>query len=131
MIGNCVVTWSSRKQRVVAQSTVEAEYVALAHCTREVLFLRQLLKELGYQQEATVVNEDNQACIAIAENPSHHSRVKHIDVRYYFIREHVRLENVSLEHVMSKENVADTMTKGLPREQLEYLRSKMHVKSVG
>ncbi|OWZ07262.1 LOW QUALITY PROTEIN: reverse transcriptase [Phytophthora megakarya] len=49
-IGNCAVTWSSRKQRIVTQSTVEAEYIALAHCTREVLFIWQLLSELGYEQ---------------------------------------------------------------------------------
>ncbi|OWZ03650.1 polyprotein [Phytophthora megakarya] len=129
MIGQCTITWSSRRQRIVAQSTAEAEYVALAHCTREVLFLRQLLKELGYEQHGTVVKEDNQACIAIAENPSHHARVKHIDVRYHFIREHVQLKEVELQYVKSKENVADTLTKGLPREQFEYLRMEMNVKS--
>ncbi|KAE9332538.1 Retrovirus-related Pol polyprotein from transposon TNT 1-94 [Phytophthora rubi] len=131
MIGNCTVTWSSRKQRIVAQSTAEAEYVALAHCTREVLFLRQLLKELGYEQAATVINEDNQACIAIAENPAQHSRVKHIDVRYHFIREHVQHKDVNLQYVVSKDNVADALTKGLPRDQLEYLREAMNVKSMG
>lgn len=95
--------------------------MALAHCTREVLFLRQLLKDLGYEQPATVVNDDNHSCIAIAESPSRHTRVKHIDVRYYFIREHVQLEEVALQYVMSKENVADMMTKGLAREQFEHL----------
>lgn len=53
-IGDCAVTWSSRKQRVIAQSSAEAEYVALAHCTREVLFLRELLLELGYDQSPTL-----------------------------------------------------------------------------
>ncbi|POM74379.1 Hypothetical protein PHPALM_8680 [Phytophthora palmivora] len=110
-IGNCTVTWSSRKQRIVAQATAEAEYVALAH--------------------STVVNEDNQACIVIAENPSHHTRVKHIDVRYHFIREHVQLEDVDLRYVVSKENEADIMTKGLLKEQFEYLRRGLNVKPMG
>lgn len=114
MIGNCTVTWISRKQRIVAQSTAEAEYVVLGHCTREVLFLRQLLKELGYEQGATVIREDNQACIAIAENPAQHSRVKLMDVRYHFIREHVQLKDADLEYVVLKDNPADAMTKGLP-----------------
>lgn len=58
-IGNCTATWSSRKQRIVAQSTADAEYEELAHCTTEVLFLRQLSKELRYEQAGTVVQEDN------------------------------------------------------------------------
>jgi hypothetical protein len=90
-IGNCTVTWCSRKQRIVAQSTAEAEYISLAHCIREVLFLRQLLGELGYEQSTTQIYEDNQACISMAENPVQHSRTKHIDVRYHFVREKVNL----------------------------------------
>lgn len=126
-IGNCAVTWSSRKQRIVAQSTAEAEYIALAHCTREVLFIRQLLSELGYEQEETSIFEDNQACIAIAENPTQHSRTKHIDVRYHFIREHVRAKHIALKYVMSKENVADTFTKGLGKDHFGLLRGKLGV----
>jgi len=115
-VGDCAVTWSARKQRIVATSTAEAEYIALAHCAREVLFLRQFLKELGYPQEPTVIREDNQACITIAENPAHHARTKHIDVRYHFIRERIELGQIKLEFVGSKENVADIFTKGLDQD---------------
>jgi hypothetical protein len=120
-IGNCVITWSSRKQRTVAQSTAEAEYISLAHCTREVLFLRQLLGELGYEQSTTEILDDNQACISMAENPVQHSRTKHIDVRYHFIRERVKNKEVKVKYVESKENVADILTKGLERPAFQYL----------
>jgi hypothetical protein len=129
-VGQCAVTWSSRKQRIVAQSTAEAEYIALAHCTREVLFLRQLLLELGYGQETTTIMEDNQACISIAENPAQHSRTKHIDVRYHFIREHVRVKDIKLEYISTKENTADTLTKALAKDQFENLRGRLGVVEV-
>ncbi|GMF31467.1 unnamed protein product [Phytophthora fragariaefolia] len=124
-IGNCAVTWSSRKQRIVAQSTAEAESIVLAHCTQEVLYIRQLLLELEYEQEETRIFEDNQACIAIAENPTQHSRKKHIDVRYHFIREYVRAKSIVLEYVASKSNTADTFTKGLAKDPFELLRGRL------
>lgn len=126
-IGNCCVTWSSRKQRIIAQSTAEAEYIALAHCTHEVLFVRPLLLELGYPQQETVIKEDNQACIAIARNPTHHARAKHIDVFYHFIRDHVHRKNVRIEYVELKENAADILTKGLTSDQFVCLRQKIGV----
>jgi Reverse transcriptase (RNA-dependent DNA polymerase) len=126
-VGNCAVTWSSRKQRIIATSTAEAEYIALAHCAREVLFLRQFLKELGHPQQATVIREDNQACIKIAENPAHHARTKHIDVRYHFIRERIELEQITLEYVESKENIADIFTKGLERDIYHRHRDRLPV----
>lgn len=130
LIENCPVTWSSRKQRIVAQSTIEAEYIALTHCVRDVLFVRQMLKELGYAQKTTIIKEDNQACIAIAENPTQHARTKHIDVRYHFVREHVSENRIKLEYVMSRENLADIFTKGLGRELYVDLKSRMDVESV-
>jgi hypothetical protein len=122
---NCTVTWCSRKQRIVAQSTAEAENISLAHCIREVIFLRQLLGELGYEQSTTQIYEDNQACISMAENPVQHSRTKHIDVRYHFVREKVNLKEVKINYVESKENVADILTKGLERPAFKYLSSKL------
>ncbi|OWZ24447.1 hypothetical protein PHMEG_000519 [Phytophthora megakarya] len=77
--------------------------------------------ELGYEQGASVINDDdNQACIAITEYPARHSRVKHID-----------LNDAALLYVISKDNLADAMTKGLSRDQHEYLRELMNVKSMG
>jgi hypothetical protein len=111
----------------VAQSTAEAEYISLAHCVREVLFLRQLLGELGYEQSTTEIWEDNQACIAMGNNPIHHSRTKHIDVRYHFIRERINLKDVKVLYISSKENVADIMTKGLEKTAYRYLKERLGI----
>ena len=80
------VSWSSKKQVSVATSSVEAEYVASANATKEAVWLRTLLKEVGYpQSQATIVHADNQGAIALAQNPISHSRAKHIDIRFHFI----------------------------------------------
>jgi len=73
------VSWSSKKQVSVATSSVEAEYVTLANATKEAVWLRTLLKEVGYSQsQATIVHANNQGAIALAQNPISHSRAKHI-----------------------------------------------------
>ena len=76
--GGCV-SWSLKKQVSVATSSVEAEYVASANTTKEAVWLRTLLKEVGYpRSQATIVHADNQGTIALAQNPISHSRAKHI-----------------------------------------------------
>ena len=132
MLGDCTITWSSRKQRIVATLTAEAEYIGLAHCAREVLFLRQLLKELGYEQQAaTVIHEDNQASICIAENPAQHARTTHIDVRYHFVRERIERKELALEYVPSRDNVADIFTKELDRMLFQQHRAGLRVVPAG
>ena len=82
------MSWLSKKQATVALSTAEAEYVAHNQAAQEGIWLRRLLSDLG--MKSTVILEDNQGVIAIAKNPVDHSRTKHIDIRYHYIRECVR-----------------------------------------
>jgi len=83
--GGCV-SWSSKKQVSVATSFMEAEYVTSANATKEAVWLQTLLKEVGYpQSQATIVHADNQGAIAFAQNPTSHSRAKHIDIHFHFI----------------------------------------------
>ncbi|KAH9105565.1 hypothetical protein LEN26_014717 [Aphanomyces euteiches] len=127
-VGGNLVSWCSNSQLVVATSTTEAEYIALAQATREVLFQRTLHEQcLNQQREATVLFGDNQPAIAVASNPVHHARTKHIDVRYHFIRERIQLGDVKLEYVSSKDNVADIFTKPLPRLDFQHLRDMLGV----
>lgn len=129
-LGSCTITWSSRKQRIVAKSTAEAMVIALVHCVYVVLFLRQLLKELEQEKIVTTIQEDNQACIAIAENPTQHARSKHISVRYHFSQEHVRVQDIKLLYIESRRNAAEYLTEGLARIQYEYLRDAIKVKQL-
>lgn len=86
MLDGGPIAWSSRKQPLIALSTAEAEYIALATVAREVLYLQLLLDEL-YEPPVlpTPINCDNQSAIALVSNNKYHSRTKHIDLRYHFI----------------------------------------------
>ena len=87
-VGEGAVSWNSKRQQTVAQSTLEAEYMAMNRCTRETIWLRQLMKDLGcVQEEATTIMCDNQGSMALAKNAGSHDRSKNIDVQHHSIRE--------------------------------------------
>jgi hypothetical protein len=93
------ISWGSNRQATVALSTCEAEYMALAEALKEGIWLSRVLKDLGEPQERFTAYCDNQGAIALSENPGKHSRTKHIDVRYHFIRERVDQGSVTILHV--------------------------------
>ena len=122
--GGCV-SWSLKKQVSVATSLVEAEYVALANATKEAVWLRTLLKEVGYpQSQATIVHADNQGAIALAQNPTSHSRAKHINIRF---RERIERNEIKLQYISTHQMVADILTKALLREAFERFREALGV----
>ena len=82
------VSWLSERQKTVALSTTEAEYMALSSATQELIWLRRLLADLkSPETDSTVVHEDNQGAIALVKNPVTHKRTKDIDIRHHFVRE--------------------------------------------
>ena len=122
------MSWSSKKQVSVATSSVEAEYVASANTTKEAVWLQTLLKEVGYpQSQATIVHADNQGAIALAQNPISHSRAKHIDIRFHFIRERIERNEIKLQYISTRQMVADILTKALPREAFEKFHEALGV----
>jgi hypothetical protein len=82
------VSWSSKKQNYVALSTVEAEYIVADHCCAQLLWMRQTLKNFGYNLSKVSLLCDNESAIRLADNPIEHSRTKHIDIRHHFLRDH-------------------------------------------
>jgi hypothetical protein len=111
------VSWASRRQKTVAQSTVEAEYMATAEAVKEAIWWRSFLGELGQPTDSpTKVYSDNAGSISLAHNPEHHARTKHIDVKYHLTREHLQLGTISLQRVPTNENTADVFTKALSRD---------------
>src|SRR6202050_2586915 len=120
------VALSSKKQSTTALSTVEAEYVAAMHATKQVLWHCYLFEELGFAQpEKLVLWLDNQAAIAISHNPEFHARTKHIDITLHFLRDHVEGGTLELIHIPSRENLADIFTKGLSQQLHQDLTSKL------
>lgn len=114
MLGNGAITWKSKRQKTVALSTTEAEYMAACDGAREAVWLRQLMKDVGYEQERpTTMNIDNQSAILLIKNPELHHRTKHIDVRLHFIRDLYEDSIISAEYIETGKQLADVFTKPL------------------
>ncbi|XP_050546151.1 uncharacterized protein LOC126908280 [Daktulosphaira vitifoliae] len=104
MMTNGIVAWCSQRQKSVALSTTEAEYMALSQAVQELTWLTLLTSDLlETQGETPVLYADNQSAIKLVKNPEFHKRTKHIDVRYHYIREKFNEGMFSLEYVTSKE----------------------------
>ncbi|RVW92035.1 Retrovirus-related Pol polyprotein from transposon RE1 [Vitis vinifera] len=120
-----LVTWRSKKQSVVARSSAEAEYRALAQGICEGIWIKRVLSELGQTSSSPILMMcDNQAAISIAKNPVHHDRTKHVEIDRHFITEKVTSETVKLNYVPTKNQTADILTKALPRPNFEDLTCK-------
>ncbi|RVW24539.1 Retrovirus-related Pol polyprotein from transposon TNT 1-94 [Vitis vinifera] len=125
-IGSSVICWNLRKQAVVAQSTTEAEYISLAAAANQAIWLRKLLADLVQEQSSpTELYCDNKSAISITQIPVQHGRTKHINVKFHSIREAENNSLVKLHYYSTDEQLADIMTKGLPKSRLEFLRLKL------
>jgi len=117
------ISWASKKQRTVAQSTCEAELYAEAAAIQEVLWLRGLLTELGlYMRTGSVVYGDNQSTIAVSKNGIKGERTKHVDVKYHFITETIENGSIQLKWIPTGEQQADIFTKALSAPAFEHFR---------
>ncbi|GAA5905630.1 hypothetical protein JCM5296_000533 [Sporobolomyces johnsonii] len=108
------ISWLSRRQRSVAISSTEAEYMALSEAAREAIWLRSLLVDLGFPPTSpTTIRGDNSGSLLLSSHPTSHSRTKHIAVHYHFTRDQVEEGTLVLKWVPTDEMVADVFTKGL------------------
>lgn len=124
--GDAVFYARSAKQKCVALSSTESEYVTLCDAATEIVWLRQLLKDMGFEQDApTETFEDNMAAIKIAQGAGTHQRTKHINVKYHFTRQAVTDKVMSILYMPTEDMIADILTKELPRAQFEKLRDAM------
>ena len=124
-LGENPISWTSQKQKVVAISSCEAEYVAAVAATCQGLWLSRLLCEMkGEEPTKFKLLIDNKSAIALAKNPVHHDRSKHIDVKYHFIRECIEQDQVEVDHVRTDYQLADVLTKALGRVHFVEMRQK-------
>ncbi|GKA69261.1 hypothetical protein Tco_0775325 [Tanacetum coccineum] len=109
-------------------STAEAEYVSLSACCAQVIWMRTQLLDYGYKYNRILMYCDSKSAIAISCNPVQHSKTKHIDIRYHFIKEHVEKGTVEIYFVGTEYQLADLFTKALPKERFEYLVHRIESK---
>nr|BAH79981.1 putative unclassified retrotransposon protein [Oryza sativa Indica Group] len=116
-----------RKQSSVAQSTAESEYVAAASCCSQIPWLLSTLKDYGLTFEKVPLFCDNTSAINIAKNPVQHSRTKHVDIRFHFLRDHVEKGDVELQFLDTKLQIADIFTKPLDSNCFAFLHGELGI----
>ena len=112
------MSWVSRLQKINALSTTEAEYVAATEVAKEMIWLQFFLEVLGHPQQDNYLFIDCQSAIHLAKNLALHSKTKHIQLRYHFIRSVLEDGQLKLEKIHTNENPADMLTKVVTREKL-------------
>ncbi|GJY20375.1 retrovirus-related pol polyprotein from transposon TNT 1-94 [Tanacetum coccineum] len=127
---NMGLCWSSKKQKSTAISSTEAGYIALSGCCAQILWMRLQLTNYGFQFNKIPLYYDNKSAIALCCNNVQHSRAKHIDVRYHFIKEQVENRILELYFVRTEYQLAGIFTKPLPRQRFNFLIEKLGMRSM-
>jgi hypothetical protein len=112
-------------------STIEVEYMAATHGRKEAVWLQRLCSGIGFEQRAMKISCDSQSTIFMEKNPTYHSKTKHIDVQYHFMRDMVERNKVLLEKVDMLENITDSLTKSVSVVKFSWCREAMGIASLG
>lgn len=133
LLGNGAVIWSSKKQRSVATSTMEAEYCSMCQAAKSIVWATRWMNELGFGEHMDlpiVLHGDNQGTLDLVKNPEHHSKSRHMDIQLHYLREVVNDGYVATAHVSTRNMIADIFTKPLAAPAFKELREKLGVKEV-
>lgn len=125
--GKNLISWSSKKQCTVSLSSAEAEYIAAASATTELIYLKGILNNFYSHHFETLLLIDNQSAIKIITNRENGKRTKHIDIKYHFIKDAVRIYKINITYVPTEHNVSDIFTKPLCEIKHNYLSSKLNI----
>ncbi|GJQ96426.1 retrotransposon protein, putative, ty1-copia subclass [Tanacetum coccineum] len=128
-LGDRLISWSLKRQKSAAMSSTEAEYIALSGCCAQILWMRSQLTDYGFGFNKIPMYCDNKSAIALCCNNVQHSRSKHIDIRFHFIKEHVENRVIELYFVNTEYQLADIFTKALGRDRIEFLINKLGMRS--
>jgi hypothetical protein len=125
-LDNCLVSWQSLKQQVVALSSCEAEYITATTAATQAIWMARLLGALlGREPEVVELKVDSKFALALARNPVYHERSKHIDLRFHFIRNCLADRTVSATYINTADQLADILTKALGRVKFQELRARI------
>ena len=123
-----MISWFSKKQSIVSVSTAKVEYIVTFYTCCEVIWLRKLMSGIfDVEVDTTVICCDNQSCIKMTKNLVFHDKSKHIEIRYFYIRDMVQKGAIKLQYVGTDEQVIDIFTKPLSRIKFEYFCDKLSV----
>ncbi|GKA54843.1 retrovirus-related pol polyprotein from transposon TNT 1-94 [Tanacetum coccineum] len=128
-LGDRLVSWSSKRQKSVAISSMEAEYIAMSGCCSQILWMRSQLTDYSFRFNKIPMYCDNKSTIALCCNNVRRSRSKHIDIRFHFTKEHVENGLIELYFVNTEYQIADILIKALARERIEFLINKLGMRS--
>nr|GEW97676.1 hypothetical protein [Tanacetum cinerariifolium] len=128
-LGERLISWSSKWQKSAAISSTKAEYIALSGCCAQILWMRSQLTDYGLGFNKIPMYCDDKSAIALCCNNAQHSRSKHIDIRYHFIKEQVENGVIELYFVNTEYQLADLFTKALGKDRIEFLINKMGMRS--
>ncbi|KAM1500063.1 hypothetical protein ACFX10_022669 [Malus domestica] len=130
-VGGNLVTWRSKKQHVMARSSVEAEFRGMAHGVQELLWLKILLRELGFNStKPSNLYCDNKAAISITHNPVQHDCTKHVEMDRHFIKERLVDGTINLPYVKSDDQLADILTKAVSSRIFHLSLSKLGIQDI-
>nr|GEV70517.1 retrovirus-related Pol polyprotein from transposon TNT 1-94 [Tanacetum cinerariifolium] len=128
-LGERLISWSSKRQKSTAISSTKPEYIALSRCCAQILWMRSQLSDYGLVFNKIPMYCDNKSAIALCCNNVQHSRSKHIDIRYHFIKEQVENGVIELYFINTEYQLADLFTKALGRDRIEFLTNKLGMRS--
>ena len=127
-LNDSLIQWSSKLQKSVSLSSTEAEYVCLSAGTTNVLWYRTILQEIGFiQRNPTIIDQDNESTIKIAESKKQQPGLKHISIRHHFIRDKIQQQEIKLQPVTSERMKADIMTKNLAYPRFSEIRASLRI----
>jgi hypothetical protein len=126
-IGKISVPWSSKKRNSVALSTAEAEYIAASSCCAQILWMKATLNDFRIKFKQVTLLCDNESAMKLTNNLVQHARIKHIDVRHHFIRDHQQKGDISIENVGTNDQLADIFTKPHDEKSFCKLRNELNI----
>jgi hypothetical protein len=121
------VSWASKKQNLGALSTAEAEYIVAGHCCAQLLWMRRTLRDYGYKLSKVPLLYYNENAIRMADNPVEHSRTKHIDIQYHFLRDHQQKRDIEIAYVSIHNQLVDIFTKPKYEKTFSKLRNELNI----
>ena len=126
-MGNDMVSWRSHRQPTVALSSTEAKYMSMCNCAQQILWIKSLFRKCHLTLNHFAMFSDNKGAIHLAWNPVMEGRSKHIDIKYYFLRERVKDNSFVLDYVSTDQQLVDIMTKNLTWQKFQENRSRLNL----